>query len=75
VFPNLSQDQQLQLLTVSNRQREEGARKDPGTRLFAALKSGVIQGYYTSRQGLDELDYQGNTYHAECPGCATHGDS
>ena len=39
------------------------------------LKSQVIQCYYTSRRGLDELDHEGNTYHVECPGSATHGDS
>lgn len=74
-FLDLGQDQQIQLLTAAGSQGTGGARKDPGARLFAVLKSQVIQGYYTSRRGLDELDYQGNTYHVECPGCATQGSS
>jgi len=74
-FLDLGQDQQIKLLRAASSQPAGAVAADPGARLFATLKSQVIQGYYTSRRGLDELDYQGNTYHVECPGCATHGSS
>jgi hypothetical protein len=68
----LSQDPQIQLLADTSRQSEGRAGEGPPARLYAVLKSQAIQGYYTSRRGLDELDYQGNTYHVECPCCADH---
>jgi len=42
---------------------------DAGTRLFLLLKSQVARGFYTSQRGLKELDYKGNAFYAECPGC------
>lgn len=36
---------------------------------FNRLKAEVIQGYYTSPQGLRELDYKGNAFYAVSPGC------
>ncbi len=74
-FRDLSQDQQIQLLTDASRQGEGRGREGPAARLYVVLKTQVIRGFYTSRRGLDELDYQGNTYHADCPGCADHESS
>jgi hypothetical protein len=47
--------------------REEA--DDAGTRLFILLKNQVAHGFYTSQRGLKELDYKGNAFYAECPGC------
>lgn len=33
------------------------------------LKRQAIQGFYTSREGLAELNYKGNAFYAESPGC------
>lgn len=38
-------------------------------RFYDLLRREAIRGYYTSRAGLKELDYKGNTYHSQCPGC------
>ena len=46
---------------------------DAGTRLFVLLKSQVARGFYTSQRGLKELDYKGNAFYAECPGCTRKG--
>lgn len=40
-----------------------------GTPLFEFLKTKAIEGYYTSRAGLLELDYKGNAFYAVSPGC------
>jgi gluconate 2-dehydrogenase subunit 3-like protein len=40
-----------------------------GTRLFDFLKAECIRGFYTSRVGLKELDYKGNAFYGESPGC------
>lgn len=41
----------------------------PLRRFYDLLRREAIRGYYTSRPGLAELDYQGNAYHIQCPGC------
>ncbi|MFB3920641.1 MAG: gluconate 2-dehydrogenase subunit 3 family protein [Terriglobia bacterium] len=70
LFLTLTQDEQLDLLRTISDGRADMASEDAGARLFELLKSQTLDGFYTSRAGVDELDYQGNTYHAECPGCA-----
>ena len=40
-----------------------------GLRLGRLLKRQVTEGYYTSQAGLKEIDYQGNAFHGESPGC------
>ena len=40
-----------------------------GARLFILLKSQVAHGFYTSQRGLKELDFKGNAFYAERPGC------
>jgi len=74
-FLNLAESEQLDLLKAASDGRADKAAEDAGTRLFALLKTQTLDGFYTSRQGLTELDYKGNTYHAECPGCTTGGSS
>jgi hypothetical protein len=71
-FLDLSQSEQFQLLMAMSQTRTDKPSENSGNRLFATLKSVAVRGYYTSRRGLDELDYKGNTYHAECPGCSEH---
>lgn len=55
-------------------QRISDARPDKsvthaGTRLFDFVKAECIRGFYTSRAGLKELDYKGNAFYGESPGC------
>ena len=40
-----------------------------GTRFYDLLKAESIRGFYTSRRGLKELDFKGNSFYAESPGC------
>jgi hypothetical protein len=37
------------------------------------LKRRVIEGFYTSKEGLSELDYKGNSFYPESPGCGHLG--
>jgi hypothetical protein len=42
-------------------------------KFFELIRNEAIRGYYTSAEGLKELDYKGNTYYPYCPGCeSTH---
>jgi gluconate 2-dehydrogenase gamma chain len=58
------------LLTTLSQNEAQPAT--PAERLFTALKSETIEAYYTSEIGLvKELQYKGNAYLADFPGC-TH---
>lgn len=72
-FVSLAESEQLGLLKAASDDRADKTAEDAGTRLFALLKTQTLDGFYTSRQGLTELDYKGNTYYAECPGCTPAG--
>lgn len=51
----------------------ENARNDPklgaGVKFFAFLRDLTTDGYFTSEIGIKYLEYIGNTYVAEFPGC------
>jgi hypothetical protein len=38
-------------------------------KFFELLRNEAIRGYYTSSDGLKDLDYKGNAYYPQCPGC------
>lgn len=71
-FVNLGESDQFALLNATSDDRADKTAENAGTRLFELLKTQTVDGFYTSRRGLDELDYKGNTYHAECPGCTAN---
>jgi len=41
-----------------------------GTPFYNLARRAAIDGYYTSREGLKDLNYKGNAMYAESPGCA-----
>lgn len=50
--------------------RNEFAPSTPDEEFFVVLKSAVVEGFYTSEEGIrKELGYAGNTYVREFPGC------
>ena len=70
-FLSLGEEQQVSLLRSIS---DEGSRQtagNAGSKLFTYLKAETIRGYYTSRAGLQELDYKGNSYYARSPGCSS----
>lgn len=63
-------------LDLTGPQQEEFVRSiaaeqssSPSRKFLEAVRSEAIRGYYTSAQGLKELEYKGNAYHPSCPGC------
>ncbi len=67
-FNSLSNPEQLAILeSISDTRPNPGT--NTGTQFFAYLKERVIDGFYTSRAGLDELGYRGNAFYASPPGC------
>jgi hypothetical protein len=58
----------IDLRTISDDRREPRV-ENAGTRLFAYLKPRVIEGFYTSRAGLEELGRGNPNFYASPPGC------
>jgi hypothetical protein len=68
-FLKLSEEQQIELLRRISDDRADKTAQNAGTHFFRLIKAGVVRGFYTSRLGLKELDYKGNAFYAESPGC------
>jgi hypothetical protein len=65
-FLQLTALQQIDLLTSAG-------TAQPGNHLrkfFEITRAQAVRGYYTSASGLEELDYKGNAYYRDSPGCA-----
>ena len=64
-FLELSNSQQSDLV----REMSQAPQETPLRRFYDMLRREAIHGYYTSQAGLKELDYKGNAYYTQCPGC------
>jgi len=60
---------QVELVEAISGARPDKSAVRAGMRLFDFLKTECIRGFYTSRVGLKELDYKGNAFYGEPPGC------
>lgn len=76
-FINLKPEQQTAILTAISSPKSKGSdgkgsSDKVGVDFFKTIKNMTIDGYYTSKIGLiEELEYKGNDYLTEFPGC-TH---
>lgn len=69
IFLNASSASQAELVEAISDARPDESSDHAGTRLFDFLKAECVRGFYTSRIGLEELDYKGNTFYSGPPGC------
>lgn len=74
-FLELREEQQTAILDAISDERKGGEVESAGAEFFHQIKDEIISGFYTSQMGLKELDYQGNRFYAESPGCKTSGRS
>jgi len=68
-FLSLSEGQQAELLKTVADSASHTQPDSAATRFYRVLKRRTTEGYYTSQSGLKELDYQGNAFHPQPPGC------
>lgn len=68
-FLALETGQQIALLQEIGDDAPHPRAENAGTRFFDYLKPETIRGFYTSRAGLQELDFKGNAFYARSPGC------
>lgn len=66
---------QLELVSSISDSRPNPAVSHAGTFFFDFLKAEAIRGYYTSRLGLKELNYTGNSFYGQSPGCGHQSSS
>lgn len=64
-FLQLTASQQIDLLTSSVTEQPG----NPLQKFFEITRAQAVRGYYTSAAGLEELDYKGNAYYGNGPGC------
>lgn len=73
-FVNLSPDQQDSLLqTVAYREHHVGGQ-EAGQEFFNLFRRYTVMGYYTSRIGLEEIDFPGLRLYAQSPACPHKDD-
>jgi Gluconate 2-dehydrogenase subunit 3 len=68
-FLDVAASGQAELVQAISDLRPDRSTTHAGTRLFDFLKEETVRGFYTSRGGLKELDYKGNSFYGESPGC------
>lgn len=67
-FLALDESQQANLLNAISTAGPES----PLHKFYRVTRTEAARGYYTSAEGLKELDYKGNWYYGACPGCEPH---
>jgi len=70
-FVDLSNAKQVELLTEISKIKNPAPQEATQAKFFKAIKDMTIDGFYTSKIGIEELGYVGNTVLDEFPGC-TH---
>ena len=72
-FQDLSADDQTEILKHLAYKDQFRAGEAEGREFFKLAREYTIMGFYTSRLGLEQLDYPGLTFYSESPGCP-HGN-
>lgn len=71
-FLDVDASGQTELVQAISDARPDKSATHAGTRLFDFLKEETVRGFYTSRQGLKEIDLQVNSFYGQSPGCGLH---
>jgi gluconate 2-dehydrogenase gamma chain len=68
-FRNLQADEQADILQHLAYKDHFRTGEDEGREFFKVVREYTIMGFYTSRIGLEQLDYPGLKFYSESPGC------
>ena len=60
-FAECNENQQKQMLDEIAYPEEASPEVEAGVKFFTRMRNLVLTGYYTTRMGIDDLGYQGNT--------------
>jgi len=70
-LPAAAQNAILERLAYHAKQR---ASEKAGQQFFQLMRRYTVMGFYTTRIGLESLDFPGLTFYATSPGCTHHGN-
>lgn len=73
-FPSLSTERQEALLRKLAYSAQQSPHEAPGQEFIALMRKYTVYGYYTSRVGLEALDYPGLKLYSDSPECPHHDD-
>jgi gluconate 2-dehydrogenase gamma chain len=73
-FSSLQSDQQNALLRTIAYREHYLPGQETGQEFFALIRRYTVMGYYTSRIGLEELDFPGLRLYTESPACPHEND-
>ena len=73
-FVRLSAVEQNALLERLAYKARYRADEKKGQMFFQLFRKYTVMGFYTTRIGLESLDYPGLTFYATSPGCTHHGN-
>ncbi|MEW5979611.1 MAG: gluconate 2-dehydrogenase subunit 3 family protein [Acidobacteriota bacterium] len=73
-FHDLGSEQQIELLRPLAYKDLYRSGQEEGRDFFRLIREYTVMGFYTSRVGLEQLDYPGLKFYAESPGCPHRGD-
>jgi gluconate 2-dehydrogenase subunit 3-like protein len=73
-FPALSPDQQETLLARLAFQSKQSPTEVQGQQFFKLIREYTVMGYYTSRVGLEQLEYPGLKFYSASPECPHKDD-
>ncbi len=69
-FGKLAAEEQLALVQQMSEPERDHSKKQDGFPVYRLIKEMTVHAFYTSRVGLiDVLEYKGNAYLTEFPGC------
>jgi Gluconate 2-dehydrogenase subunit 3 len=68
-FLKLSDVEQIEVARSAGAANSPADHGNAGSKFLSYLSSQIVLGLYTSRFGLKELGYRGNSFSVECPGC------
>lgn len=69
LFVECSRAQRKQLLDLIAYPKEAPPELEPGVQFFSSFRDLTASGFFSSKMGVEDLQYQGNKTLAEWPGC------
>lgn len=73
-FTSLAEDQQAALLRPLAYRNSSVSTDADGRSFFALMRRYTVMGYYTSRIGMEQLNYPGLKFYSESPACPHASD-
>ena len=73
-FAGLTADQQSDILRHLAYKNDYRPGEEEGRKFFKLIREYIIMGFYTSRIGLEQLDFPGLKFYSESPGCPHGGE-